>query len=503
MQTAMARRQTGRTRKRARYPGRALLAALGALALVAVLAFLALRSSPPAAPPAPLALAQWATGAPVSPGGVVNRPLVTVSFRAGAGASAAVPVVEIAALHQSFHHAITVRGAAIAAGTQPTLTQVRLPLLHDGVSYRWRVRLDGRDGRVSPWVAFAGGGASFRVDLTPPPAPVLSSPTDPDPNAWYTASLVTLDWPTPTDASGVAGYSYSLDHNPRGVPPARLMVGHAGIDVAIPDGGRWYVHVRAADGAGNWGPTATYPVQVDPHPPAFADVAFAQTSFDPDVEHERVAVTLSAPAHLQARVLDQYTGALVRSIDLGRVGMQTTLVWDGRDDAGRPAPAGEYRFLLTATDRFGQQAVADYSDISLVWRRVVVSLSQQRMVVYDGSRVMLTTLVTTGNKALPTPAGVYHIIEKRHPFTFISPWPQGSPYYYAPSPVQYALLFDWRGLYIHDAPWRSVFGPGSNAHIGRPGQDYTGTHGCVNVPPNVAAWLYNWAPVGTIVQVVP
>ena len=502
MHAAMARRQAKRTRKRAK-ASIGVIAALGMLVLAAVIVPLALRSSPPTAPPAPLALAQWAAGGPVSPGGVVNRPLVTVSFRAGAGTSAAVPVVEVAALHQTFHDAITVRGDSIAAGTQPTAMQVRVPHLRDGMAYRWRVRLDGRDGRVSPWVAFSGSAASFRVDLTPPAAPVLSSPTDPDPSAWYNTSLAALDWPAPADASGIAGYAYSLDHNPRGVPAARLMVGHAGIDVVIPDGGHWYVHVRAADRAGNWGPSATYPVQVDLHPAAFANVVFAQTSFDPDVEHERVAMTLTAPAHLQARILDQYTGALVRGIDMGRAGTRATLIWDGRDDAGRAAPAGAYRFLITATDRFGQQAVADYSDISLVRRRVVISLSQQRMVVYDGSRVMLTTLVTTGNKALPTPLGVYHIIEKRHPFTFISPWPQGSPYYYAPSPVQYALLFDWRGLYIHDAPWRSVFGPGSNAHTGTPGQNYTGSHGCVNVPPNVAAWLYNWAPIGATVQVVP
>jgi lipoprotein-anchoring transpeptidase ErfK/SrfK len=36
-----------------------------------------------------------------------------------------------------------------------------------------------------------------------------------------------------------------------------------------------------------------------------------------------------------------------------------------------------------------------------------------------------------------------------------------------------------------------------------PGQNYTGTHGCVDVPAPVAAWLYAWAPVGTIGQVVP
>jgi lipoprotein-anchoring transpeptidase ErfK/SrfK len=89
-----------------------------------------------------------------------------------------------------------------------------------------------------------------------------------------------------------------------------------------------------------------------------------------------------------------------------------------------------------------------------------------------------------------------------HPFTFISPWPKSSPYYYKPSKVQYAMLFREGGYYIHDAPWRSAFGPGTNAQLGTPGTNYTGTHGCINVPADVAKKLFFWAPVGTVVQVV-
>jgi hypothetical protein len=273
--------------------------------------------------------------------------------------------------------------------------------------------------------------------------------------------------------------------------------------VQVPGDGRWYLHVRAVDGAGNWGSVASYLLHVDLHPATFTNVAFAHLAFDPDVEREPVAITLANPGHVRAQIFEEDDGAVVRTLDLGRITREATLLWDGRDDAGRPVPEGDYRILLTATDALGQQSVADYSGIAVVRRRLVVSLSAQRMVAYDGATVVRTTLVTTGNKALPTPVGTFHIIEKLHPFTFISPWPLGSPYYYPPSPVQYALLFQWNGYFIHDAPWRSAFGPGSNAASGAPGQNTTGTHGCVNVPPDVAAWLYDWAPVGTVVQVVP
>jgi lipoprotein-anchoring transpeptidase ErfK/SrfK len=260
--------------------------------------------------------------------------------------------------------------------------------------------------------------------------------------------------------------------------------------------------VRARDRAGKWSAVATYPLHLDLHPASFAQVAFASTAFDPDVEREHIAVTLGSPAHLQATIIREDTGMPVRTSDLGEVRAPSTLAWDGRDDRGHPAQDGSYRFVFTATDRYGQHATADYSGIYLTRRRLVISLRLQRMVAYDGKRAVARLLVTTGNRALPTPLGVFHIILKRHPFTFVSPWPQTSPLYYPPSPVQFALLFSWSGFYIHDAPWRSVFGPGSNARVGTPGLNYTGTHGCINVPASLAAWIYDWAPVGTVVQVV-
>jgi len=63
-----------------------------------------------------------------------------------------------------------------------------------------------------------------------------------------------------TDATGVKGYSYTLDRDPAGVPDDTP----EGSDVAKTFGalepGLWFFHVRAQDGAGNWGPTTTYGV---------------------------------------------------------------------------------------------------------------------------------------------------------------------------------------------------------------------------------------------------
>ena len=124
---------------------------------------------------------------------------------------------------------------------------------------------------------------------------------------------------------------------------------------------------------------------------------------------------------------------------------------------------------------------------------IVVSLGRQALTAYQDGTAVLTTLVATGRPALPTPPGVYHIFARYSPYQMISPWPRSSPYWYPNSWTNFAMEFAGGGYFIHDAPWRSWYGPGSNI--------YNGTHGCVNVPYSPMAFLWNWSPIGTTVIV--
>ena len=62
-----------------------------------------------------------------------------------------------------------------------------------------------------------------------------------------------------TDTTGIAGYSFAVDAS----PSSGLDETSEGLAVAKQfgelDPGVWFFHVRAQDGAGNWGPVATYP----------------------------------------------------------------------------------------------------------------------------------------------------------------------------------------------------------------------------------------------------
>ena len=124
---------------------------------------------------------------------------------------------------------------------------------------------------------------------------------------------------------------------------------------------------------------------------------------------------------------------------------------------------------------------------------IVVSLSRQVLTAYQDGNAVLTTYITTGRPALPTPPGIYHIFRRYSPYLMVSPWAYGSPFWYPNSWTNWAMEFAGGGYFIHDAPWRTWYGPGSNT--------YAGTHGCVNVPYNQMAFLWNWTPMGTTVVV--
>ena len=247
------------------------------------------------------------------------------------------------------------------------------------------------------------------------------------------------------------------------------------------------------------------------HAPVFVSYGMSQTDpYDPSAYNpynnsldglQAITATLDSPAAVR---IDAIHGARVlRSWQMNhaRQGQVATVLWDGQTTNGSSAPGGYYTFRAQAIDAAGNSSTAELGSVRLDHRHIVVSLDAQQMWALDGSKVLLNSYVTSGGPELPTPTGEYQIIDRQSPFTFHSPYPPGSPFWYRDSPVNFALLFQANGYFIHDAPWRSVYGPGTNAVVGTPGGSNTGTHGCVNVPYDAMAWLFQWATMYTPVQV--
>jgi lipoprotein-anchoring transpeptidase ErfK/SrfK len=115
-----------------------------------------------------------------------------------------------------------------------------------------------------------------------------------------------------------------------------------------------------------------------------------------------------------------------------------------------------------------------------VTRWIEVVLSSQTLNAYEGDRLARTFTISSGLPRTPTPTGHYRIwIKLRYDH-------MSGPGYSLPK-VPYVMYFH-RGYGIHGTYWHDNFG-------------HPMSHGCVNMRTEDAAWLYDWAQVGTVVQV--
>ena len=151
---------------------------------------------------------------------------------------------------------------------------------------------------------------------------------------------------------------------------------------------------------------------------------------------------------------------------------------------------------LAVQDKVLQTAMSQ----TLPEKALTISLKEQVIRAYSHGQQVFWTYVTTGRPGLETDPGNFKVYWKVSPWTMHSPWPKGSPYWYPDSKVRMVMWFNG-GAGIHDAYWRSRYGPGTQfPHYDPTGED-NGTHGCVNVPYSNMVWLWNWTPTDTPVIV--
>jgi hypothetical protein len=125
---------------------------------------------------------------------------------------------------------------------------------------------------------------------------------------------------------------------------------------------------------------------------------------------------------------------------------------------------------------------------------IVVSMVEQALRLYQDGKLVRSFYVTTGRVERPSLPGYWTVQNRQAPTVFKSTEPPGSPYWYPDTPINYAILYHWGGFFIHDAWWRNDFGPSTqfphNDSAGTDSFNYDGSHGCINVQEDNAAWLY-------------
>ena len=109
-------------------------------------------------------------------------------------------------------------------------------------------------------------------------------------------------------------------------------------------------------------------------------------------------------------------------------------------------------------------------------RWIHVDLKQQTLVAYEGDRPVRATLVSTGKPGTATRAGLYRGISKVR----LSDMRGRTPEPYVAEAVRHVQHF-WLGQALHGAWWHDGFGA-------------VRSHGCINLAPADARWLFAWAP---------
>ncbi len=112
---------------------------------------------------------------------------------------------------------------------------------------------------------------------------------------------------------------------------------------------------------------------------------------------------------------------------------------------------------------------------------ITVDLGKQKLYAWDGGRIQFETMVSTGMRYTPTLKGTFSIKRKVPIQDMKGSFPPYEPYHI--KDVKHVMYYS--GAYaIHGAHWHNKFGSRAS-------------HGCVNLPPTAAEWVYNWADHGT------
>ncbi len=193
------------------------------------------------------------------------------------------------------------------------------------------------------------------------------------------------------------------------------------------------------------------------------------------------------------------------------------LISNGSEIYPAPLPSEHPDRYGFSTEPVSQGALPDFSealfidspnpygvDVTAISGRkhIEVSISEQKLVAYQGDQVILETLVSTGVDPNNTEVGAFHVRIKfpvkdmtgvtngEGEVTAVgdaTPTDGGGTEYLVHD-VPDVMFINYQAEALHGAYWHNNFG-------------HKMSHGCINLPLDVSAFLYDWAPLGTAVTV--
>ena len=120
-------------------------------------------------------------------------------------------------------------------------------------------------------------------------------------------------------------------------------------------------------------------------------------------------------------------------------------------------------------------------------RWIEVNLEQQVLLVYEDGQLVFATLIASGLEPFYTKPGVFQIYEKNELQTMQGAFETDRSDFYYLQDVPWTMFYD-QAYAIHATYWPFVFG-------------FPQSHGCVNLSPGDAKWLFDWAEEGEYVWI--
>lgn len=192
----------------------------------------------------------------------------------------------------------------------------------------------------------------------------------------------------------------------------------------------------------------------------FAPVSAGATELDADAQLQLLA------AMLQAQANAQLYGTAVPATPVEQPVVQPVVAPVVEQPVVQPTPAPE------------PTPIGDLSTY------VDVCIATQTCVYYENGNAVLASPCVTGSPGRSTPTGIFMIN-------------MCTPGKYLTGPTWHVWVDRWMRFSgncgLHDASWRKAFGGDIYLH--------NGSHGCVNLPHDMAVALYDRVGIGTVVVV--
>lgn len=124
-------------------------------------------------------------------------------------------------------------------------------------------------------------------------------------------------------------------------------------------------------------------------------------------------------------------------------------------------------------------------DILTTDKLITVDIGKQRMYAWEGGKVLQEFKVSTGMRYTPTVKGSFKIRTKLDKQDMKGKYPPYEPYFRKDVPN---VMYFYQAYAIHGVYWHSLFGSRAS-------------HGCVNLSVADSKWVFDWAQIGTRVEV--